>query len=258
MAEAGLGLVLSGGGTRCVAHLAVAQCLQEWSLAPAAYAGASGGALVAVLLASGKPAEEVLALVHSLRMRSLLKPQLNRRGLLNIEAALKGLTAGLPQTFEELEVPVSISVTNLRTGRGELFSSGPLLPPLLASCCMPVFFCPVQIGENLYADAGLVNNMPADALWGRYRYLLGVHTNPIDPQFTVGSARSILERSFLLAINNNVFPQKRLCHRVLEPALLAGYKVFDFRRMQEIYEKTYQWLQPQMAALAAEIQQKRG
>lgn len=250
-----IGLALSGGGIRCVAQLAVMKCLQEWNIQPSLYAGASGGALVACLLSAGKSPDDIMVTVKALKLLSLVKLQISRRGLVDIAGSLKIFTEQLPATFEELQTPVVISATNMRTGKAEYFSKGPLLAPLLASCCMPVFFGPVLIGDDYYIDAGITNNFPANAIWGQTRYLLGVHTNPVDRHYQAATVRNILERTFLLTINSNVKANKSVCHRVLEPALLQSVRVFDFNRVEEVYDKTYQWLRPQMPQLAEEIQQ---
>ena len=246
---------MSGGGTRCVSQLAVVKCMQQWGLHPTHYAGSSGGALVAALLASGSSPEDVLQKVKELSLLKLLKLKVNMRGLIDIGGTLKTFTSSLPERFEDLAVPVSMSATNLRTGNCEMFYSGELLPPLLASCCMPVFFSPILVGNDHYIDGGITNNFPADALVGKCRYILGVHTNPVDQNFNAESVKTILERTFLLAINGNVKNHKPLCHKVLEPDLLKKIKVFDLKCTEEVYYKTIEWLEPQMPSLAAEIQQ---
>jgi NTE family protein len=253
-----LGLALSGGGIRCVAHLAVVQCLQEWGLSPTHYAGTSGGALIASLLAAGKSPEEILTVVKELSVLGILKPKFSLRGLIDVEGALKSFTSHLPAKFEDLLVPITVTATNVRTGACEMFSSGALLPPVLASCCMPVFFCPVQIGSDLYIDGGMVNNLPADALIDKCSYTMGVHTNPVDSDYKGTSVKSILERTFLLAINGNVKQTKLLCHTVLEPELLKDVKVFEWKRTEEIFTRTMEWLKPKMPALSEEILKANG
>lgn len=250
-----VGLALSGGGIRCVAQLAVMKCLQDWNIKPKLYAGASGGALVACLLSAGRAPDDIMETVKALKLLSLVKLQISRRGLIDVAGSLKVFTEQLPATFEELATPVVISATNMRTGEAEYFSKGSLIAPLLASCCMPVFFSPVLIGQDYYIDAGITNNFPANAIWGKSRFLLGVHTNPVDRHYQAATVRNILERTFLLTINSNVKANKSLCHRVLEPDLLKSVRVFDFSRVEEVYEKTYHWLAPQMRGLAEEIQQ---
>lgn len=250
-----LGLVLSGGGIRCVAQLAIIKSLKESGIQPTLFAGASGGALVACLISIGKDPEEVLTIVKELNLLSMLKLRLNRQGLIDINRSLEVLTKDLPATFEELPLPVTIAATNVRTGKCEYFSNGPLLPPLLASCCMPVFFFPVQIGQEVYIDAGITNNFPANAIWGKARYLLGIHTNPVSKEFQASSVKNILERTFLLTINGNVIPNKGYCHRVLEPENLKTIRVFDFKEAEKVYLETRQWLSPHILQLVQEIKQ---
>ncbi|AHM58608.1 putative esterase of the alpha-beta hydrolase superfamily protein [Flammeovirgaceae bacterium 311] len=248
-----LGLALSGGGIRCVAHLAVVKCLQEWGISPAHYAGTSGGALIAALLAAGVDPDKILSTVKELSVLGLLRPKFSGQGLIDAEVALKIFTNLLPATFEDLQLPVIITATNIRTGCCDLFSTGALLPPVIASCCMPVFFCPVKIGNDLYIDGGVVNNLPSDALVGKCSYIMGVHTNPVDPEYRSSSIKTILERTFLLAINGNVKASKRLCNAVLEPEVLKYIKVFEWKRTDEIYNRTIEWLRPQMPALSEQI-----
>jgi NTE family protein len=63
-------------------------------------------------------------------------------------------------TFEETEIPVWISATNLRTGEEHWFSSGSLMRAILASTALPGIFPPVAIDGELYIDGGVVNNVP--------------------------------------------------------------------------------------------------
>ncbi|WP_224998884.1 patatin-like phospholipase family protein [Cesiribacter sp. SM1] len=253
-----LGLALSGGGIRCVAHLAVVQCLQEWGVSPSHYSGTSGGALIASLLAAGKSPQEILTLVKEISVLGLLKPKFSSQGLIDVAGALKSFTSHLPPKFEDLSVPVMVTATNVRTGVCDVFSSGELVKPVLASCCMPVFFCPIQIGSDLYIDGGVVNNLPADALIGKSNYIMGVHTNPVAHDYRGTSVKAILERTFLLAINGNVKGNKAVCHSFLEPEVLKDVKVFEWKRTEEIYTRTIEWLKPQMPALTEEILKAAG
>lgn len=248
-----LGLVLSGGGIRCVAQLAVLKCLQDEGIKPSMFAGSSGGALVACLISAGIKPEQVMDRVKDLRLLSMVKLRFSRQGFIDIRGSLKIFTDLLPTYFEDLSIPVTVAATNLRTGCTEFFSKGPLHAPLLASCCMPVFFFPVSIGHDQYIDAGITNNFPADAISTKCNYLLGVHTNPINPDFCASSVRNILERTFLLAINGNVKANKLLCHQVLEPEVLQDIRVFDFKRAEEVWDSTLDWLQPRMPALKDQI-----
>jgi NTE family protein len=248
-----IGMAFSGGGIRCVAHLAVYQALEEEGIVPDSLSGTSGGALAACLLAHGLKPQEILAIVTKTRVLQAIRPALTISGLLNVEKALAFSLSYLPETFEELKKPVTISATNVRTGKAEQFSSGPLLPAILASCCMPVIFKPVQIGQDFYMDGGLTNNLPVEPLKESCDKVIGVHTNPVNENYNVMNMKGLLERTFLLAINGNVEQRKDLCDIFLEPPSLINVKVFQFNLAGAIFEETYAWLREQIPAVKAKL-----
>jgi NTE family protein len=64
------------------------------------------------------------------------------------------------RSFDETIIPLWVSATNLRSGEEQWFSSGPLMPAILASTALPGIFPPVSIDGELYIDGGVVNNVP--------------------------------------------------------------------------------------------------
>lgn len=248
-----IGMALSGGGIRCVAQLAVYKVLQEQGIVPHSFGGSSGGALVACLLSSGLTPDRIIRLVTETRVLQAIRPALTISGLLDVEKALAFALKYLPQTFEELERPVHINATNVRSGKAEIFSSGPLLAPLLASCCMPVIFKPVQIGEDFYIDGGLTNNLPVEPLRESCDRVVGVHTNPVGENFQLLNMKGLLERTFLLAINGNVQQRKGLCDVFLEPPCLVDVKVFQFKKATAVYKETASWMEEQLPAIMAKL-----
>jgi NTE family protein len=89
-------------------------------------------------------------------------------------------------SFDETVIPLWVSATNLRSGEEQWFSSGPLMPAILASTALPGIFPPVSIDGELYIDGGVVNNVPiskAVELGARKIYVLtcGVATGQQRP-----------------------------------------------------------------------------
>lgn len=248
-----LGITLSGGGTRCVAHLAVIKSLQEKGIVAQEYSGTSGGALAAALLASGLSPEKIMEVVSKTSLFLAIRPAFTLSGLLDVEKALSFALQFLPQTFEELNLPVTVGTTNIRTGMSEFFSSGPLIPPILASCCVPVIFKPVMINGEYYMDGGPVNNLPVEPIREKCDKIIGIHTNPIDRNFKMNHMKGLLERTFLLTVNANVDQRKKLCDVYLEPECLKGFKVFDFKRVPEVFELTDQWIRLQLPGILEKL-----
>lgn len=67
---------------------------------------------------------------------------------------------GSGATFEDAQIPLGVVTTELNTGAEQVFTSGPILEPLLASTAMPGAFPPVTINGRRYIDGGVVNNVP--------------------------------------------------------------------------------------------------
>ena len=62
--------------------------------------------------------------------------------------------------FEDAQIPLAVTTTDLESGKERVFSSGSLVAPLLASVAMPGIFPPVEIEDRLYIDGGVANNVP--------------------------------------------------------------------------------------------------
>jgi NTE family protein len=61
-------------------------------------------------------------------------------------------------TFEELALPLFVIATDLTHAERAIFSSGPVVPAILASSAIPGIFPPVPIGDNVYVDGGVLDN----------------------------------------------------------------------------------------------------
>lgn len=251
-----LGLALSGGGARGIAHLGVLAALDELQLPVARLAGVSSGGIVAVLYAAGLPPREVLRLLQELRLSRVARLALSRYGLLHMDAAGKLLEQhlGSASTFEQLRLPVTLVATDLLAGESVRFSSGPLIPPLLASAAVPILYRPVEYQGRQLVDGGLLNNLPVEALLEAAPSGLravGVHCNPPNPAAQVNNLRALVERTFNLAIGSNTVPSKQLCHLLLEPPALREFRTMSFLRAADIFEAGYRHTLSQGAALTA-------
>lgn len=164
--------VLSGGGVKAAAHLGVLRALLAEGMRPAHYVGTSMGAVIGCGLAAGLSPEEVsrrlLAVsqreVFALDRTSLIKGMW-ARALLRPEPFRETLSRLLPVTrFEELEVPLSVTATDLDSGAELVFGAGgedvPLLDALCASCALPLFFPPFLLEGRRCADGGLREVVP--------------------------------------------------------------------------------------------------
>ncbi|MGD9842806.1 MAG: patatin-like phospholipase family protein [Steroidobacteraceae bacterium] len=192
-----VGLVLSGGGARGVAHVGVLKVLEELRVPVDAIAGTSMGALVGGLYASGMTATEVENLVTSLDWQDAFRDapprttlgfrrkQDDRNFLARYSLGVAkdgfelplGLVQGQKQTqilrgatvsvgdlsnFDQLPTPFRAIATDLSSGQEVTMGSGDLVTAMRASMSAPGVFTPVERDGRLLIDGGLVNNLPVD------------------------------------------------------------------------------------------------
>ncbi len=146
-----LGVALSGGGFRGMAHIGVLRALERHALKPDFIAGTSAGSLIGALYASGKSAANIEALASKIFWPKLL----GSRELADF------CHDNLPRTFAELAIPLSVVVTALPSRATVILDSGELAPAIAASCAMPWLLRRVKIGDRMYTDGGWGCVLPA-------------------------------------------------------------------------------------------------
>ncbi|MEQ8927529.1 MAG: patatin-like phospholipase family protein [Fulvivirga sp.] len=240
MKEYSVGLVLSGGGARGIAHLGVLKALEEVNVKIDVISGTSAGAIIGALYAQGLSTNDILKLLIELKPMRFIQPALNTKGLLKMEVIERFLINYLPEdNFANLSIPLYIAATNMKTGKTEYFSQGQLIPAICASSCIPVLFNPVEFNGNLYIDGGILNNLPVEAIRKKTKAIIGVHSNPIDRNFDFKNFSSGMERALMLAITSNVYQSAQQCDFLIEPKGLEPFKVLDISKAEEIFSIGY-------------------
>ena len=235
-----VGVALSGGGVRSFSQLGVLKALKEVGIVPEIISGTSGGAVVGALYAAGLEPNEVLEILLKTPIYRYVRPVLSRYGFLKIEKLASLYDLYLPKkTFESLPIKLVISSTDISHGKTVYFTEGNLVKALLASSCIPILFRPVDIDGRLMVDGGILNNMPVEPLIGNCDFVIGIHSNPNNEQFEISSIKKMVERTFHLAIYNNVHERVKYCDLFIEPPALKIYGLFDFSRSKEIFEIGY-------------------
>ncbi|RAV98181.1 patatin-like phospholipase family protein [Pseudochryseolinea flava] len=236
------GLVLSGGGARGISHIGVIKALEEIGLKFDRLSGTSAGSIVASLYASGYKPDEILEMIIATSFFKSVRPAWTLTGLLSLERLRDVLIKYLPDnTFEALKIPVTIAATDIVRGKPDYFTSGELIPAILASCCVPAVFNPVQFNGNVYVDGGLMDNLPARAIHDQVDFLIGSHCNYITSEFKVVNFRSVIERSALIAVSGNVTISKNLCKVLIEPPALGKFSGTDMARAKDLFDAGYQY-----------------
>lgn len=161
--------VLLGGGARGAAQAGAIAVALEQGVRPDVIIGVSAGAWNGAYLALDPTPERARALCAiwaGLKNSDLLDGGWWRAALSAVSGRASLYSSAGPlsvahrymekQLFEELKTPLHILATNLTTAQPKLFSSGPLLPAVLASSAVPGIFPPLVLDGQVYVDGGLL------------------------------------------------------------------------------------------------------
>lgn len=241
-----LGLVLSGGGTKGVAHAGVLKFLDEKNIKPDILACCSAGSIVGALYGVGKSGEEILEFFKSVYFFNWRHFTFNKPGLVSsvifsnyLNPIFKDMTLG------ELNVDLKIIATELVSGEQKIFQAeSKIVDAIIASCSIPGITVPYIVGNEMFSDGGVLNNFPADVIHQECKKLIGVYVSP--PQDVVigdlHSIKAITTRAYELMSHRTEIHKFAYCDWIITSKKLANYGTFERKasRLEEIFEIGYQ------------------
>lgn len=274
-----VGLVLSGGAARGLAHIGVLKALEEQGVAIDAIAGTSMGAVVGGLYAAGYSIAELEKLATELNWQQalsdapprenipfrrkqddrdfLVKQKLSFRddgtlglplGVLqgqNLALLLEKLfaRAGAVEDFDQLPIPFRAVAADIATGETVVFAQGHLALAVRASMSIPAILTPVEVGGRMLVDGGISNNIPVDIAreMGVDRVIVVDIGSPLAATESLHTVFDILNQSVALLTRRNSEAQLATLQAgdILVEPMLAGFAVTDFARAQEMIDAGY-------------------
>ena len=274
-----IGLVLSGGAARGLAHIGVLKALEEQGVHIDAIAGTSMGAVVGGLYASGYSVEELEKLATTLDWQQALsdapprkdvpfrRKQDDRDFLVKQKLSFRddgslGLPLGVIQgqnlslllesklahtadirDFDKLPIPFRAVATDIASGEKVVFRRGHLPQVIRASMSIPAVFAPVELDGRLLVDGGMVDNIPLDVardMGVDLAIVVDIGT-PLRDRKQLATVVDVLNQSITLMTRRNSEEQLASLHQadVLIQPPLAAFGVTDFGRAQDMIDAGY-------------------
>ena len=253
-----IGLALSGGAARGIAHIGVLRALEENKIPIDAIAGASAGALVGGSYAAGLTVDELEKMAQGFRWRHTARFSFSRLGLQTNAGLEKFLRERLPVTrFEDLKIPFAAMATDLRAGTLVIFrDTGDLPFAVRASACIPAVYVPVRDREGrLLIDGGIVANLPVSQtrdLGADIVIAVDVNTDGIRFFDEPRTALGVLAYTFV-AVERIVSNQERGSEDVLVTPKLGHIRWDQTWRTSELLKAGYEAGLESIAAIQAAI-----
>ena len=274
-----IGLVLSGGAARGLAHVGVLKALEEQGIHIDAIAGTSMGAVIGGLYASGYKIDELEKLALGIDWQEalsdaparedvpfrrkqddrdfLVKQKLSFRddgslglplGVIqgqNLSLLLESLLAHSSDVrdFDKLPIPFRAVATDIVNGEKVVFRKGHLPQVIRASMSIPAVFAPVEINGQLLVDGGMVDNIPVDVAreMGVDLVIVVDIGTPLRGRKQLNTVFDILNQSITLMTRSNSEVQlaSLTSDDILIQPALASYGVTDFGRSRDIIDAGY-------------------
>ncbi|MBP6038642.1 MAG: patatin-like phospholipase family protein [Flavobacterium sp.] len=266
-----IGLVLSGGGAKGLAHIGVLKVIDSLGIKVDYISGTSMGAVVGGLYASGYSAHQLDSIFSAIDVDALLQDYTPRESksfyekrndeIYALTLPFNNFRLGLPsglskglynfnlisrltkhvshvRDFDELPIPFLCVATDVETGEQILLDSGVLAQSIIASGAIPTLYNPVEINGRLFIDGGVVNNYPVEELKSRgVDFIIGV-----DVQDGLKNREQLKDVTVVLSQINNFsmiekMDRKRSLTNIYIKPDIKGYSVVSFDNGSEIIKK---------------------
>jgi NTE family protein len=266
-----VGLVLSGGGAKGLAHIGVLKTLDSLNIKVDYIAGTSMGAVVGGLYASGYSAKQLDSIFSKLDVNALLQDYTPRESksfyekrndeiyaltlpFSNFKLGLpSGLSKGLynfnlisrltkhvsdVREFNQLPIPFLCIATDLETGNQVVLEKGILAEAIIASGALPTLYNPIEINGRLLIDGGVVNNYPVEELTSRgITVIIGVDVQEgLKNRTQLNDVTAVLSQINNFSMIEKMEEKKRLTTIYINPEV-KGYSVVSFEKGTEIIQK---------------------
>jgi len=263
-----VGVALSGGAARGLAHIGVLRVLEEAGVPVDVITGTSMGSVIGGLYAVGYTAAQLDTIVRTEDWLRLLTDPVDRRDLAvdrkftedhylvtlpierggiklpksvvpgqRVSQLLTGLTwsAHPIRDFRALPIPFAAVATDLETSKAVVLDHGFLPDAIRASMALPSVFSPVELADTSVIDGGVIRNLPAqDArALGADVLICSDVTDPLEPRDSIVSLVDVLVQSVSFRVWDSEAAQRSKCDVLILPDVRA-FSTFGFARAREV------------------------
>ncbi len=238
--DRGIGLALSGGAARAIAHIAVLEVLEKDDFSIHSIAGTSAGSIVGALYAAGMPLSEIKQVLLKAKWRDILSFTIPRLGLISSEGIYRFMEDVLPiKKFSSLPIPFAAVATDLRTAEKVVLSSGSIARAVQASCSLPVIFTPTEINRKVLVDGGVASQVPVRAvrevLGAKKVVAVNVNYKALETE-EYDSVIKIATHLSMMWASRNAREEEKLADVVIQ-VNAKGLSLYDLSKAEELMQR---------------------
>ena len=272
--EEKVGLALSGGGSRGLAHIGILKVLDELNIKVDFIAGTSMGAVVGGLYAMGYSADQIEDMILNTDLDNIFDEAVSREDLYIGEKRWMPYAnyyfdlddkfhPGLPEAlfsgsklinmlydytyatsnindFNKLPIPFRCVATNIITGEMKIFDNGNLHEVMRASMSVPSILEPMELNDEFYIDGGIKANMPSEIVQDMgANFIIGFQLNSeLRSKENLNNLIKVLDQTINFSMTDNVKKSIELCDILIKPELfeISNYDFNDKKKIIDMGE----------------------
>ena len=285
-----VGLVMSGGGAKGLAHIGVIKQLEENNIPIDYVAGTSMGAIVAALYSMGYTPDEMIETLKSDDFQrwytgsmdqdymfyfkqnraapdlvslhfnikdsiSVVKPSINLVNAapmnLGFLEIFSGYTAACKGNFNNLMVPFRCVASDVYNKKQVVFSKGNLGDAVRASMSYPFFFKPIRVDSVLLYDGGLYNNFPRDVMQQDFKPDV-IIGSVVSDNPTLPDERDIMSQAENLIMGRSDYTLPEELGIILNMHI-KGVNLLDFHKIDDVTKVGYDFTAERMDSIKRRI-----
>jgi len=269
-----IGLVLSGGGAKGIAHIGILKALEKEGIRPDFIVGTSMGSIIGGLYAIGYSADQLDSIIREIDWDLVLSNNIPynyisfeekdyydrylitlsfKNGKLSLPTGMiEGQMLGQVlnkytwpamqyDSFDQFPIPFRCVATDVSTGNAIIFKDGSLSKALRSSMAIPTVFTAADLDTTLAVDGGVVDNFPVDlAIKMGADIVIGVNVSSEGPEKAkkIGSMMGILMQIAMFPSLKKTKGEIEKCDIYIKPDL-KNYTTGSFNNYKEILELGY-------------------
>jgi len=236
-----LGLSLSGGATRGLAHIGVLQALEDSNIRPDYLSGTSIGSFAASLYAFGIPLKEIRRIGKGMTPIKISKLKLSKYALFSNEELGRLIQDKIGKAkIEDSPIPLAIMTVDIATGEKVVIRTGEVAPAVMASNAVPGLYRPIYIDGRMLVDGGIAEDVPisplkpmgadvvvavnlsADRRYSKPNDIIDVILNAIDIAIDENTKEQVQQADVLIEPQLSLFP--RMDVSMIDELIAEGYR----------------------------------
>lgn len=289
-----VGLVMSGGGARGLAHIGVIKALEENNIPIDYVAGTSMGAIVAALYSMGHTPDEMIEMMKTEDFKRWYTGTMDQNymfyfkknrsvpGLVSLHFGLKdslrvvtpatsivnpnpmnlgfleifaGYTAACKENFDSLMIPFRCVASDVYNKKQVVFSKGNLGDAVRASMTYPMFFKPIKIDSVLLFDGGLYNNFPRDVMEEDFNPDI-IIGSVVSDNPTLPNERDIMSQvvNLILGRSDYSLPEEK---GIMLNMRIKGVNLLDFHKIDDVTKRGNEFATGYMGEIKSRITRRQ-